>query len=342
MEPAREPLKSVLVKGGERTYLLTLDREDFSALYPGMVRYVLAVREGDRLCAVFRTNTFEYSPLSPLAAETAAREKAVQWEQELATDPSGIFRNYPSLPARQSLKAAAALVIIQGSPRPDGNCGILTGWASEAAKGAGRTTRVIYPHDLDIHCCIGCYQCYNSGTCVFDDDMAGIIDAVRGARLIIVCSPVYTNTVPAGLKLFIDRMQAYHAERTLSSGRSKKSGILFSVAGRKGGDNFTCITKVIIPFFQNLGIEPAGQVLIDSVDAVRDIRKLPGREDEVKKLVSAALSQVGWHAPAGIVPYPVMTGIGAGEGTMQDPKLPIPRTPGYDQEIPMQGGTLPW
>jgi len=301
MEPAREPLKRVLVKSGEGEYLLTLDREDFSALYPGMVRYVLAIREGDHLRALFRTNTFEYSPLSPLAAETAAREKAVQWEQELATDPSGIFRNYPPALARQSLEAAADLVIIQGSPRPDGNCGILTGWASEAAKGAGRTIRVIYPHDLDIHCCIGCYQCYNTGTCVFDDDMAGIIDAVRGARLIIVCSPVYTNTVPAGLKLVIDRMQAYHAERTLFGGRSKKLGILFSVAGRKGGDNFTCIKKVIIPFFQNLGIEPAGQVLIDSVDAVRDIRKLPGREDEVKRLVSAALSQVGWHPPAGNV-----------------------------------------
>jgi len=302
MEPAREPLKSVLVRGGERKYLLTLDREDFSTLYPGMVRYVLAVREGDRLCAVFHTNTFEYSPLSPLAAETEAREKAVQWEQELATEPFGIFRNYPAESARRPQEGAADLVIIQGSPRPDGNCGILTGWAQEAAKGAGRTIRVIYPHDLDIHCCIGCYQCYNTGTCVFDDDMAGIIDAVRGARLIIVCSPVYTNTVPAGLKLVIDRMQAYHAERTLFSGRSKKLGILFSVAGRKGGDNFTCITKVIIPFFQNLGIEPAGQVLIDSVDAVRDIRKLPGREDEVKRLVSAALSQVGWHPPAGIVP----------------------------------------
>ena len=288
MEPAREQLKSVLVTNGEGEYLLTLDREDFSALYPGMVRYVLSVREGDRLCAIFRTNTFEYSPLSPPAADPAAQEKAVQREQELATDPSGIFRNYPVTPARPQ-QEAADLVIIQGSPRPDGNCGILTGWAREAAGGSGRITRVIYPHDLDIHCCIGCYQCYNTGTCVFDDDMAGIIDAVRGARLLIVCSPVYTNTVPAGLKLVIDRMQAYHAERTLSGGRSKKLGILFSVAGRKGGDNFTCITKVIIPFFQNLGIEPAGQVLIDSVDAVRDIRKLPGREDEVKRLVSAAL-----------------------------------------------------
>jgi multimeric flavodoxin WrbA len=95
--------------------------------------------------------------------------------------------------------------------------------------------------------------------------------------------------VPAGLKLVIDRMQAYHAERTLSGGRGGQVGILFSVAGRKGGDNFTCVTKVITAFFKNLGIEPAGQVLIDSVDAIRDIRELPGREDETKRLVLAGL-----------------------------------------------------
>lgn len=289
MEPAREALKNVLIRGGEGEFLLTLDREDFSALYPRMVRYVLAVREGDRLRAVFRTNTFEYSPLSPLAAETAAQEKAAEWERDLAADPAALFRNFPAGPARRSQGPATGLVVIQGSPRPDGNCGILTGWAVEAAKDAGCTGRVIYPHDLDIHCCIGCYQCYNTGTCVFDDDMESIIDAVRNARLLIVCSPVYTNTVPAGLKLVIDRMQAYHAERTLYGGRSGQAGILFSVAGRKGGDNFACITKVINPFFRNLGIEPAGQVLIDSVDATRDIRLLPGREDEVKALVLAGL-----------------------------------------------------
>jgi multimeric flavodoxin WrbA len=291
MEPARDQLKSVPVKSGGKEYLLTLDREDFSALYPRMVRYVLAVQEGDRLRAVFRTNTFEYSPLSPLAAETAAREKAGEWEQELERDPSGIFRNYPAENARKLIKPAADLVIIQGSPRPDGNCSILTGWAAEAAKEAGLTAQVIFPHDLDIHCCIGCYQCYNTGTCVFDDDMRSIIDVVRDARLLIVCSPVYTNTVPAGLKLVIDRMQAYHAERTLAGGKSGQKGILFSVAGRKGGDNFTCITKVIIPFFRNLGIEPAGQVLIDSIDAVKDIRSLSGIENEVKGMVSAGLGK---------------------------------------------------
>jgi multimeric flavodoxin WrbA len=291
MEPVRDVLKSVPVRSGSREYLLTLDREDFSATYPRMVRYVLAVREGDRPRAVFRTNTFEYSPLSPLAAETAAEEKASAWVQDLATNPDGIFRNYPAETARNPLKTATDLVIIQGSPRPDGNCSILAGWAAEAAEGAGMTAQVIYPHDLDIHCCIGCYQCYNTGTCVFDDDMRSIIDAVRGAGLLVVCSPVYTNTVTAGLKLVIDRMQAYHAERTLFGPWMGKKGILFSVAGRKGEGNFSCITKVVIPFFKNLGIEPAGQVLIDSVDAVRDIRLLPGREDEVKGLVSAGLGR---------------------------------------------------
>ena len=289
MEPAREQLKSVRIAGTGTEYLLTLDREDFSAIYPRMVRYVLAVREGDVLRAVFRTNTFEYSPLSPLAAETAAQEKAAEWERELAADPSRIFRNYPARPSRLPPGPVTDLVIIQGSPRPDGNCGILAGWVADAAREAGRTVQVIYPHDLDIHCCIGCYQCYNTGTCVFDDDMGSIIDAVRGARLLVICSPVYTNTVTAGLKLVIDRMQAFHAERTLTGSRSDQKGILFSVAGRKGGDNFTCITKVIVPFFKNLGIEPAGQVLIDSVDAVKDIRLLPGRKEEVKGLISAGL-----------------------------------------------------
>ncbi len=289
MEPARKPLKSVLVKGSSGEYLLTLDREDFSALYPRMVRYVLAVREEDRLRALFRTNTFEYSPLNPLAAETAAQEKAAEWERELAADSPALFRNYPAERAPGLQGPAADLVILQGSPRPDGNCGILTGWAAEAAQDAGRIARVIYPHDLDIHCCIGCYQCYNTGTCVFDDDMGGIIDAVRGAGLLIVCSPVYTNTVPAGLKLVIDRMQAYHAERTLCGGRTDQKGILLSVAGRKGNDNFTCVMRVVSAFFRNLGIEPAGQVLIDSVDALRDIRLLPGRKEEVKALVSDGL-----------------------------------------------------
>jgi len=285
MDPVRERLRTRKITRGGAVYLLTLDREDYSSLYPGMIRFVLAVSTGGKQGATFRTNTFEYSPLSPLAAENVALEKAGDWEKELAADPSRILSEFRERDPKPAKQPPADLVLLQGSPRPDGNCAILAGWAADAAKERGRTVEVIYPHDLDIHCCIGCYQCYNTGTCVFDDDMNGIIDAVRGARLIIVCSPVYTNTVTAGTKLVIDRMQAYHAERTLIGGKDGQQGILFSVAGRKGGGNFTCVTKVVTAFFKNCGIEPAGEILIDSVDAVKDIREIPGKREEVSGLV---------------------------------------------------------
>ena len=290
MEPVRELVRSRTVGAGTEQYLLTLHREDFSALYPGMIRYVLAVMSGDIPLALFRTNTYEYSPLNPRTAETVAVQAADDWEKELRTDPFRLFRNYPpDLPEHRPASFAADLIVIQGSPREDGNCGILATWATQAARDAGRTTQVIYPHDLDIHCCIGCYQCYNTGSCVFNDDMTEIINAIRSASLIIACSPVYTNTVTGMLKLVIDRTQAYHAERALHGGRTGQKGLIFSVAGRKGEDNFTCITRVVSAFFRNLGIQPAGQVLIDHVDTIRDIRTIAGLEQEVKEKVHSSL-----------------------------------------------------
>ncbi|PKG33163.1 MAG: flavodoxin family protein [Methanoregula sp.] len=289
MEPVWERLREIHISKAGTEYTLTLDREDYSALYPGMIRFVLAVSTGGNRVAVFRTNTFEYSPLSPLAAETVALGKSVEWEDELGRDPALVISGCRERERPSGKRPAADLVLLQGSPRADGNCAILAGWVADAARDRGRTVEVIYPHDLDIHCCIGCYQCYNTGSCVFDDDMNRIIDAVRGARLIIVCSPVYTNTVTAGTKLVIDRMQAYHAERTLIGGKDGQNGILFSVAGRKGGDNFTCITKVVHAFFRNCGIRPAGDILIDSVDAVKDIRKIAGKREAVQNLISTVL-----------------------------------------------------
>jgi multimeric flavodoxin WrbA len=288
-EPVRELLRSVVIGAGKGGFTLTLHREDFSALYPGMVRFELAVTSEGRTLDVFRTNTYEYSPLVPLAAEIVALRKADEWAHEISTSPDTFLTDHQQTLPKHTGAPAADVVIIQGSPRPDGNCGILTSWAVEAAQTAGRTARVIYPHDMDIHCCIGCYQCYNTGTCVFDDDMTGIIDAIRGTSLLVVCSPVYTNTVPGGLKILIDRTQAYHAERALFGGRTGQSGLVLSVAGRRGGDNFTCVTRVISTFFENLGIKPAGQLLVDRADAVRDIRTREGMEQQAKELVRRCL-----------------------------------------------------
>ena len=96
---------------------------------------------------------------------------------------------------------------------------------------------------------------------------------------------------PRGLKLVIDRFQAYHAERVLSGGPKGQHGLIFSVAGRKGEENFTCTTKVISAFLSNLGIEPAGEILIDRIDAIRDVRTIDGLEQNVKEKVKLYLGR---------------------------------------------------
>lgn len=289
MEPVRELMRSVETDAGKVRYTLNLYHEDFSALYPGMIRYTVIVMAGEQMIAVFRTNSFEYSPLVPIAAENVSMQTADEWEREIRNNPTDFIQNHRQVLPEPPIVTTSDLVVIQGSPRGDGNCSILARWAVDAAHELGRTAQVIYPHDMDIRCCIGCYQCYNSGSCVFDDDMGSIIGAIKGASLLVVCSPVYTNTVPGGLKLVIDRCQAYHAERVLSGGRTGQKGLVFSVAGRKGEENFTCITRVISAFLRNLGITPAGEILIDRIDAIRDIRTIPGMEQNVKITVKQHL-----------------------------------------------------
>jgi multimeric flavodoxin WrbA len=289
MDPVTDLVRRVEIYSGKDRYVLTLNSEDFSALYPGMIRYTLAVMEEERMISVFRTNSFEYSPLVQLAAENVAKRTADEWEREIRNNPRDfILNHHPDLSKRTS-SPPLDLVVIQGSPRANGNCSILAGWAIDAAHELGRNAQVIYPHDMDIRCCIGCYQCYNTGSCVFDDDMGSIIDAIRSTSLLVVCSPVYTNTVPGGLKLIIDRCQAYHAERALSGGRTGQQGLIFSVAGRKGEENFTCITRVISAFLRNLGIMPAGEILIDRIDEIRDIRTISGLQQNVQEKVKLSL-----------------------------------------------------
>ncbi|MCX6697929.1 MAG: flavodoxin family protein [Methanoregula sp.] len=278
------------ITGQEGELILSLDREDYSAVYPGMLRYTVGVSVVGEERALFRTNAYEYAPRVPLQAEAVAYERFAAWERELTESSAGFLLTHEKPPSRRLPASGADLIVIAGSPRADGNCGILTEWTVDAARHAGRTATVIYPHDLDIHPCIGCYQCYNTGTCTFDDDMTGIIDAIRTCRVLVITSPVYTNTVPGTLKVLIDRCQAYHAERTLFGGPLHQQGILGAVAGRRGRTHFTCVEHVVHAFMRNLGIIPAGDLLVDGTDEYRDIRTVKGLRERVQDTVRAALA----------------------------------------------------
>jgi multimeric flavodoxin WrbA len=288
MEGKGDLLLSREINAGGRVFLLSIEAEDLSRLYPGMTRYSLRLTSGGETLALLRTNSYEYSPGVPLDAEGVIRGKAAEWERALLKDPDGFIASLGKPREAAPPAGNVEVLIIQGSPRADGNCSILAGWAAEEAEQLGKRSRVVYLDDLSIHSCIGCYQCYNTGTCTFDDDMTDLIGTLRSAFLLVMCTPVYTNTVPGGLKTFIDRCQAYHAERNLFTGGGEKRGILVSVAGRPGTDSFICVKKVVVSFMRNLGIRFSGEVLLDGMDRVRDIRTLSGVRGEIHGLVRDA------------------------------------------------------
>jgi len=281
-------LLSKEVRAGGKVYTLSIAGEDLSRLYPGMTRYTLRLDSAGELLGLFRTNSYEYSPTVPLDAEKVVRQRAAEWERALAADPGGftatLGRGRVTGPPPREVDA----LIVQGSPRADGNCSILADWVAEEAGNLGKRARVVYLDDLSLHPCIGCYQCYNTGSCTFDDDMADLIGSLRSASLLVICTPVYTNTVPGALKIFIDRCQAYHAERNLFRAGGEKKGILLSVAGRTGHGNFTCVKTVVVSFMRNLGIRYAGDILLDGMDGVRDVRTLPGFRERIGGLVRDA------------------------------------------------------
>ena len=279
--------------------MLALSRDDLSSVFPGMVRFLLLLERAGRTVVLFSTNTYEYPPLLPIDAERAARQAAADWEAAILAAPEGLVR--PAGPRSSRPPAPpGGVLILQGSPRPDGSCAVLAGWAAEAAASAGRPVEVVFVHDLEVRPCIGCYQCYNTGDCTFDDDMTRLAPAIRAASLLVVCSPVYTNTVPAGLKAIIDRAQAIHAGEALGEQGSaaRPAGVLLATAGRRGLENFGCVRSVVRAFMANLGIRFRGEVLVDDLDALRDLRAVPGLELRVRSTVLAALPVPGTAALA--------------------------------------------
>jgi multimeric flavodoxin WrbA len=278
------------IQNGETFYTLVLEQEDYSEVYPSMMRYILSIREGTELRAQFRTNSYEYAPLSDLNTEQIARSRAQNWEDRIRSDPQMFLARHPLSRPRVFPYSATDVVVLQGSPRGEGNSSILAGWTAELAEKMGKTAQVLFPHDLDIHHCIGCYQCYNTGYCVFDDDMGTIIASLDHAELVVLCTPVYTMTVPAGLKLLMDRCQAYHAKRLLSGDTRTRKGLLISLAGRKGMDNFSCMQSTVHSFMRNLGIHPSDDVLVDGMDTIQDIRKVPGIRERLEVALTESLN----------------------------------------------------
>ncbi len=102
------------------------------------------------------------------------------------------------------------VLILEGSPRPNGNSCILSGEFARGAEEAGCNVEKIQLSRKKLSGCLGCNACYrNGGTCVQKDDMEEIRAKMLEADVIVLASPIYFYSMTAQMKTLIDRTYAF-------------------------------------------------------------------------------------------------------------------------------------
>lgn len=97
-------------------------------------------------------------------------------------------------------------LVINGSPRLQGNCDLLCDAFIQGALEAGHQTEKINLTKYDIHYCKACYACFKSGTCVQKDDMTALLNKIEEADCLVLASPTYFLTMSGQMKVMIDRL----------------------------------------------------------------------------------------------------------------------------------------
>jgi multimeric flavodoxin WrbA len=147
------------------------------------------------------------------------------------------------------------VLILKGSPRPNGNSSFLADQVLAGAMNAGAAVESFALHDMDIRPCEACNECLAAnGVCVQSDDMQILYPKIAQADALVVASPVYWYSISAQLKLVIDRWYAFEAQRD-EVWPGKQAGIIMSY--NAGGHDAIQLLETI---FRYLGMNTVGVI----------------------------------------------------------------------------------
>ena len=100
------------------------------------------------------------------------------------------------------------ILVLNGSPKRDKSDVMhMTRAFLDGMRDAGeQEIETIHAIDRHIEYCTGCFACMrNGGTCMHDDDMRAILEAILESDLLLLSFPLYCYGMPAPLKALIDR-----------------------------------------------------------------------------------------------------------------------------------------
>ncbi|MBN1165978.1 MAG: flavodoxin family protein [Methanospirillaceae archaeon] len=172
---------------------------------------------------------------------------------------------------------------ILGSPHRHGNTEQLLDRFLSGAESAGAVFEKIILKDLSYSSCRGCNTCHKTGECVLSDDLTCVFERIMdNVDILAIASPIYSMTVTAELKGFIDRAQYIWANRcfrkTMSYSPehiSRHLAFFLSTAGMDIDSVFDAAFPSVQAIINNLGFTYQGNILANALDIHHGIQNHP-------------------------------------------------------------------
>lgn len=149
------------------------------------------------------------------------------------------------------------IVVLLGSPNPQGSSHLLAECFRQGAQEAGHTVEIIDVAHADIHPCTGCIHCGYEGPCSQKDDMQGIRAKILDADMMVFATPLYYYGMSAQLKTLIDRFCAFNS--SLHSKHMKSA--LLTVAWNSDDWTFDALEAHYKTLVRYLNLQDMGMVL---------------------------------------------------------------------------------
>ncbi len=182
------------------------------------------------------------------------------------------------------------MLVINGSPRKGGNTETVLNAFVEGAKEAGAEVTVIRLVEIDHKNCKGCNSCHKNGVCVIKDDLTPVFDQMLQSDILVLASPIYSMSVTAEMKSFIDRGQFLWAQKFIrktlvfdADHLKKHKGVFLGTSGQDLPYIFDSAFPVVRAFFNDSGFSYAENVLFPGMDKHGGVHGWPESVVEAKK-----------------------------------------------------------
>lgn len=159
-------------------------------------------------------------------------------------------------------------IIINGSPRPDGNTVILINMLKEMLNG---DIDVVNVYDLKFSPCIDCRECTKS-KCIYTDDASVLIDKIAECDNIVIATPLYYNQPTGELMSLMSRNQfIFNSKMEM---KHKRGAIIVTGGGETIINSADCekTLRIVLKSYNADVVAYARSLITDRVPSDRDER----------------------------------------------------------------------